>query len=58
MWANEEVVDLVDWLKTHNEQQDTSQKVGFYGIDLYSLFESIEEVVTYLTDADPTGDRL
>ena len=56
MWANEEVVDLVDWLKTHNEQQYTSQKVGFYGIDLYSLFESIEEVVTYLTDADPTGE--
>lgn len=37
MWANEEVVDLVDWLKKHNEQLDTNQKVGFYGIDLYSL---------------------
>ena len=34
MWANKEVVDLVDWLKTHNENLDTSQKVGFYGIDL------------------------
>lgn len=56
MWANEEVVDLVDWLKKHNEQLDTSQKVGFYGIDLYSLFESIEEVVTYLKHADPTGE--
>ena len=56
MWANEDVVDLVDWLKKHNEQQNTSQKVGFYGIDLYSLFESIEEVVTYLTNADPTGE--
>ncbi|MBO1910037.1 erythromycin esterase family protein, partial [Microvirga sp. 3-52] len=55
MWANEEVVKLVDWLKKHNDKQDTNQKVGFYGIDLYSLFESIEEVVTYLVDADPTG---
>ncbi|WP_172370960.1 erythromycin esterase family protein [Sporosarcina jiandibaonis] len=58
MWANEEVARLVDWLKTHNEQLETSKKVGFYGIDLYSLFESIEEVVTYLTHADPTGEDL
>jgi erythromycin esterase-like protein len=56
MWANKEVAQLVDWLKAHNDELDTSQKVGFYGIDLYSLFESIEEVVTYLVDADPTGE--
>ena len=56
MWANEEIVELVDWLKNHNSQLDSSQKVGFYGIDLYSLFESIEEVITYLKHADPTRE--
>lgn len=53
MWANEEVADLVDWLKSHNDQT-ANQKVGFYGIDLYSLWESMEEVLHYLTEADPT----
>lgn len=55
MWANEEIVDLVDWLKNHNSPLASSQKVGFYGIDIYSLWESMEEVLHYLKEADPTG---
>ena len=55
MWANGDVVDLVDWLKNHNDQLTDNQKVGFYGIDLYSLMESMEEVLHYLTEADPSG---
>lgn len=53
MWANEEIADLVSWLKAHN--QASSQKVGFYGIDVYSLWESMEEVLHYLTETDPSG---
>lgn len=55
MWANEEIVDLVDWLQTYNDPLAASQKVGFYGIDIYSLWESMEEVLHYLTQADPLG---
>ena len=55
MWANEEIVDLVDWLKNYNSPLASSQKVGFYGIDIYSLWESMEELLHYLTQADPTG---
>ena len=58
MWANEDVVDLVDWLKSRNDQCSEAEKVGFYGIDLYSLWESMEEVINYLTHADPTGTDL
>lgn len=53
MWNNKEIRSLVDWLKMHNDQTQT--KVGFYGIDLYSMWESMDEVLHYLTEADPTG---
>ena len=47
MWANEEVATFTEWLKELNQNRE--EKVGFYGIDLYSLFESIDEVLTYLS---------
>lgn len=48
MWANEEVATFTEWLKEFN--RNSEQKVGFYGIDLYSLFESIDEVLNYLSN--------
>ncbi|MGD6801183.1 erythromycin esterase family protein [Rossellomorea aquimaris] len=48
MWANEEVVELISWLKEHNAKTASKQKAGFYGIDVYSLWESMEEVIRYL----------
>ncbi|MGO4495214.1 erythromycin esterase family protein [Paenibacillus sp. 2RAB27] len=48
MWANEEVGELMDWLKKHNEDKSMAQRVGFYGLDVYSLWESLEEIERYL----------
>ncbi|SES00880.1 erythromycin esterase family protein [Psychrobacillus sp. OK032] len=56
MWANDEIAELVKWLKRHNEQKE--EKVGFYGIDVYSLWESLEEVITYLSKTNPQGTDL
>jgi erythromycin esterase-like protein len=54
MWRNADVLDFVGWLRDHNdEQQDDRLKVGFYGIDLYSLHASIRAVLDYLRIADP-----
>lgn len=50
MWANEEVSTFVDWLKTHNANKEATSQVGFYGFDLYSLPESIEEIRDHLHD--------
>jgi len=55
MWANEEIAAFIDWLKMHNDNKTEDYKVGFYGIDLYSLWESIEEIIRYLTESNPTG---
>ncbi len=48
MWANEEVEHFTEWLKEKNKS--LAEKVGFYGIDLYSLYESIDEVLKFLSE--------
>lgn len=42
MWANEEVEEFVEWLKKYNETLPEDKMVGFYGLDIYSLWESLE----------------
>lgn len=53
MWRNTQVVALIDWLRGHNEAQPPERRVGFYGLDLYSLRESMHAVLQYLDQADP-----
>jgi len=53
MWANEEVVELAEWLRSHNEGVDDERRVGFYGLDVYSLWESMDVVTRYLRRVDP-----
>jgi erythromycin esterase-like protein len=54
MWRNTEVVAFLDWLRAHNAgAADASAQVGFYGLDLYSLRESMDGVLRYLDRADP-----
>ncbi len=54
MWANEEVASLAGWLRRHNDAlAEGAEKVGFYGLDVYSLWESMESVMEYLERVDP-----
>jgi erythromycin esterase-like protein len=54
MWRNADVLDFVGWMRTHNEGMHRSaRKVGFYGLDLYSMAASIEAVTAYLDKQDP-----
>jgi protein-L-isoaspartate(D-aspartate) O-methyltransferase len=57
MWRNAEVHDFVDWLRAHNAA-DEGHKVGFHGLDLYSLFTSIAAVLAYLDDVDPDAAKV
>lgn len=53
MWRNEDIQDFVDWLKCRNElHQGLSERVRFYGMDLYSLFKSIDIVKNHLIQMD------
>jgi len=54
MWRNTEVVEFVEWLRLHNEAlPPDAPRVGFYGLDLYSLRASMEAVLRYLEKTDP-----
>ena len=54
MWRNADVLDLVGWLQAHNDSlAHDARRVGFYGLDLYSLGASMEAVVGYLDEQDP-----
>ncbi|NML85906.1 erythromycin esterase family protein [Polaromonas sp.] len=53
MWRNTEVRDFVEWLRDYNTGRGLERQVGFYGIDLYSLFTSMQAVLDYLNRTDP-----
>jgi protein-L-isoaspartate(D-aspartate) O-methyltransferase len=59
MWRNHDVRDLIHWLREHNAGvADPARKVGFYGLDLYSLYSSIHAVTRYLDQVDPEAGRI
>lgn len=54
MWRNHDVLAFVTWLREYNDALKPGQpKTGFYGLDLYSLYTSIESVLQYLDRVDP-----
>ncbi len=55
MWANEEIVDLARWLRRHNDRQPPQRKAGFYGLDVYSLWYSLYQVIGYLQKNHPSA---
>ncbi len=58
MWRNTSVLAFVEWLRERNDAEGAGggkAKAGFYGLDLYSLFTSIQEVVRYLEGVDPVA---
>jgi erythromycin esterase len=51
MWSNHEVLWFVDWLKEWNKT--VNGNVGFHGLDVYSFYESMDQVITMLQKVDP-----
>jgi len=55
MWANWEITALAEWLYQHNKSLPVNRKVGFYGLDVYSLWESMSAIRQYLQKVDPSA---
>jgi erythromycin esterase-like protein/predicted phosphoribosyltransferase len=57
MWRNAVVLDFVGWLRERNDRLALRKrdKAGFYGLDLYGLFRSIQEIISLLQDIDPVA---
>lgn len=53
MWRNAEMRDFARDLRAINDARPAERRVGFYGLDLYSLFESMDAVIRYLDRVDP-----
>jgi erythromycin esterase-like protein len=51
MWANWEIAALGEWLYDYNKNKES--KIGFYGLDIYSLWESLEAIRKYLEKNEP-----
>ncbi len=59
MWRNRDVHDFVSWLRSWNlTDRQRPNRVGFHGLDLYSLFTSIAAVLAYLDQIDPDAARV
>ncbi|GAA1757572.1 erythromycin esterase family protein [Kocuria aegyptia] len=61
MWANEEVAGFLDWLHQWNAGRPAGDQVGFYGLDVYSLWDSLREIRTWVQanapDALPAAEQ-
>ena len=58
MWRNKVVVEFIEWLRAYNDAlPQGAEKVGFYGLDLYSLHASMKAVLRYLEKVDPEATK-
>lgn len=53
MWRNAEVKAFAHWLHRYNHQRASEDRVEFRGLDVYSMRNSIHEVLHYLDSVDP-----
>ncbi|MCC6993143.1 MAG: protein-L-isoaspartate(D-aspartate) O-methyltransferase [Deltaproteobacteria bacterium] len=58
MWRNREVAELVSWLGAYNQDQPADRRVGFHGLDMYSLYTSTAAVLAYLDRVDPPAAKV
>ncbi|MBZ9566791.1 erythromycin esterase family protein [Modicisalibacter tunisiensis] len=58
MWRNDVMLEFITWLRNHNAVRPEAERVGFHGLDLYSLHRSAEAVIAYLTRIDPEQAEL
>jgi len=48
LWKNQATLELVEWLREHNAALPPEERVGFYGVDLYGLADSLRDAPRYL----------
>src|SRR5260370_11296447 len=58
MWRNTNVAEFIAWMREHNDALPKGvRKIGFYGLDLYSLHASARAVLDFLDKVDPEAAR-
>lgn len=57
MWKNQEVKELVQWLREYNADSDPDERVGLYGIDVYDNINAMEDVLEWIGSVDEEAHR-
>ncbi len=52
MWANTEVEEMIEWLRSHNDPLPADEKVGFYGIDIYGQWDALDGLMKLISETD------
>ncbi len=50
MWANEEFLELVEWVREYNKDLPITKRVGIYGMDMQHPEESINQAIERLLE--------
>lgn len=59
MWRNTVIKDFIEWLRNYNDNKtEAKDKIAFYGMDLYSLYSSMEAVIQYLEKVNPDDAKI
>lgn len=53
-WQTQEVLDLVHWMRAHNEAAGEAAAVGFYGFDMTHSAQAMDDVQDYILAAEGT----
>jgi erythromycin esterase-like protein len=53
MWANDDVVEFCRWLRRSNAARPEDERAGFYGLDVYSLWDSMHQLIEWLREHEP-----
>ncbi|ERP31916.1 erythromycin esterase family protein [Chitinivibrio alkaliphilus] len=48
MWANEEFLSFVKWLREYNESRPIQEHVGLYGVDVYGQWEAMDALQDFV----------
>ncbi len=54
-WDTQEVLDMILWMRAHNENPGDAPLVSFYGFDMKYHEVAIENVIAYLGKVDPAS---
>jgi erythromycin esterase len=52
-WDTQEVLDMIRWMRVHNENPGDAPKVSFFGFDMQYSGMAMDNVVEYIQQVDP-----
>ncbi len=54
-WNTQEVLDLIEWMRRHNQNPGSAPKVSFLGFDMQYSRVTMSDVEAFLAKADPAA---